>query len=86
MERRIKENEIERMIIIYNAVKDGWIVKKIDDNKYEFKKKTVKEVKEFSENRTNGESECEGGDSEKPENHILLRMFIEKTLNIKNFF
>ena len=30
--------EIQKMIFIYNALKDGWTVKKISGDKYEFKK------------------------------------------------
>ena len=30
--------EVQKMIFIYNAVKDGWTVKMLDNGKYEFKK------------------------------------------------
>ena len=32
-------SDIQKMIFIYNALNEGWIVKKIKDNEYEFLKK-----------------------------------------------
>ena len=31
--------DIQKMIFIYNALNEGWVVKKIKDNQYEFLKK-----------------------------------------------
>lgn len=30
--------EVQKMIFIYNAVKDGWTVRMLENGKYEFKK------------------------------------------------
>jgi hypothetical protein len=34
----ISSKEIQKMVFIYNAVNDGWSVKKIEKSKYEFTK------------------------------------------------
>ena len=38
---------IRKMIFIYNALNDGWTVKKLDNNKYEFLKDTENIKKEI---------------------------------------
>jgi len=35
---QISSKEIQKMVFIYNAVNDGWSVKKIEKSKYEFTK------------------------------------------------
>jgi hypothetical protein len=35
-ENNIKYNDIQKMIFIFNALKDGWSVKKLETDKYEF--------------------------------------------------
>ena len=37
-EKNIDYNEIQKMIFIFNALHDGWTVKKIDNNKFELLK------------------------------------------------
>ena len=37
-ERLIDYKDIQKMIFIFNALNDGWIVKKIQRDKYEFTK------------------------------------------------
>ena len=37
-ERLIDYKDIQKMIFIFNALNDGWTVKKIQRNKYEFTK------------------------------------------------
>ena len=37
-EKNIDYNEIQKMIFIFNALHDGWTVKKIDKDKFEFTK------------------------------------------------
>jgi hypothetical protein len=37
-EKNIDYNEIQKMIFIFNALHDGWIVKKLDKDKFEFTK------------------------------------------------
>ena len=34
----ISPKEVQKMVFIYNAVNDGWSVKKIEKSKYEFTK------------------------------------------------
>jgi hypothetical protein len=55
-EKNIDYNDIQKMIFIFNALNDGWTVKKIETNKFEFikdkehiKKEIVLEdcIKEF---------------------------------------
>lgn len=43
----IEYNDIQKMIFIFNALHDGWTVKKIDKNKYEFIKDTEHVEKEI---------------------------------------
>ena len=46
-ENNIEYNDIQKMIFIFNALNDGWSVKKLDTDKYEFikdKEKLKKEV------------------------------------------
>ena len=46
-ESNIDPAQIQKMIFIFNAVNDGWTVKKIDNDKYEFnmdKDKIKKEI------------------------------------------
>tara|TARA_B100001250_G_scaffold346023_1_gene315709 strand:- start:556 stop:753 length:198 start_codon:yes stop_codon:yes gene_type:complete len=44
----MKNTEISIMLFIFNALNDGWMVKKIEDNQYEFTKK--KEDFNYSKN------------------------------------
>lgn len=37
-ETTIEYNDIQKMVFIYNALNDGWTVKKIDNNKFELLK------------------------------------------------
>jgi hypothetical protein len=36
--KNIDHNQIQKMIFIYNAINDGWSVRKIDNEKFEFLK------------------------------------------------
>lgn len=36
--KNIEHNQIQKMIFIYNAINDGWSVRKIDNEKFEFLK------------------------------------------------
>lgn len=38
---------IQKMIFIYNAINSGWTVRKIKENKYEFKKPKKKIIRNF---------------------------------------
>lgn len=38
---------IQKMIFIYNAINSGWTVRKIKENKYEFKKPKRKIIRNF---------------------------------------
>ena len=58
----IENNEIQKMIFIFNAINDGWTVKKLEEGKYEFnidKDKIKKEImlddylKKFIKNNLN---------------------------------
>jgi hypothetical protein len=43
----IDPNEVQKMVFIFNAINDGWTVKKLDIGKYEFlmdKEKIKKEI------------------------------------------
>jgi hypothetical protein len=42
-----KKKHLQQMIFIYNAVQSGWIVKKKNNNTFEFIKKKSKITKEF---------------------------------------
>ena len=55
-EKNIDYNDIQKMVFIFNALNDGWTVKKLDKDKFEFikdkeqlKKEVVLEdcIKEF---------------------------------------
>jgi hypothetical protein len=46
-ERIINHKDIQKMIFIFNALHDGWTVKKIQDNKFEFTKENEKIQKEI---------------------------------------
>jgi len=46
-ENNIEYNDIQKMIFIFNALNDGWSVKKLDTDKYEFIKDNEKLKKEF---------------------------------------
>jgi hypothetical protein len=37
-EKNIDYNEIQKMIFVFNAIQDGWTVKKIEKDKFEFTK------------------------------------------------
>ena len=43
-----KKKHLQQMIFIYNAVQSGWIVKKKNNNTFEFIKKKSKITKEFN--------------------------------------
>jgi hypothetical protein len=46
-EKSIEYKDIQKMLFIFNALNDGWSVKKIDNDKFEFlkdKEKLKKEV------------------------------------------
>jgi hypothetical protein len=36
--KNIDHNQIQKMIFIYNAINDGWSIRKIDNEKFEFLK------------------------------------------------
>ena len=40
-------NSIYKMLFIYNAINEGWTVKKLDNDKYEFKNNNKEIKKEF---------------------------------------
>ena len=44
MERSPGINVIQKMIFIFNALESGWIVRKVEGDKYEFKKHKVMEA------------------------------------------
>lgn len=46
-ETTIEYNDIQKMVFIYNALNDGWTVKKIDINKFELLKDKGKIKKEI---------------------------------------
>jgi hypothetical protein len=46
-ETTIEYNDIQKMVFIYNALNDGWTVKKIDNNKFELLKDKGKIKKEI---------------------------------------
>ena len=46
-EKNIDYNDIHKMIFIFNALNDGWTVKKIDNNKFELLKDKGKIKKEI---------------------------------------
>jgi hypothetical protein len=46
-ETTIEYNDIQKMVFIYNALNDGWTVKKIDSNKFELLKDKGKIKKEI---------------------------------------
>ena len=37
-ENKLNHNQIQKMVIIFNALNDGWTIKKIDNDKFEFTK------------------------------------------------
>ena len=39
--------QIQRMLVVYNAVLNGWTVRSLGDNKLEFKKKKDKEIRDI---------------------------------------
>lgn len=45
-ENNIEYNDIQKMIFIFNALNDGWSVKKLETDKYEFTKEKEKLKKE----------------------------------------
>lgn len=49
--KKINEEELEKMIFIYNAIMDGWTVKKSkkSDNRFEFRKKKIIEYNEVKD-------------------------------------
>ena len=46
-ERHIEYKDIQKMVFIFNALNDGWTVKKIDTDKFEFIKDNEKIQKEI---------------------------------------
>ena len=46
-ETTIEYNDIQKMVFIYNALNDGWTVRKIDNNKFELLKDKEKIKKEI---------------------------------------
>ena len=46
-EKNIDYNDIQKMVFIFNALNDGWSVRKINDNKYELLKDNEKIRKEI---------------------------------------
>lgn len=46
-ERNIDYKDIQKMIVIFNALNDGWSVRKIEDDKFEFIKNNEKIQKEI---------------------------------------
>ena len=46
-ERLIDYKDVQKMIFIFNALNDGWTVKKIQTDKYEFTKDNEKIQKEI---------------------------------------
>ena len=46
-ENNINHTDIQKMLFIINALNDGWAVKKIDNDKYEFLKDNEKLKKEI---------------------------------------
>ena len=46
-ERNIDYKDIQKMIFIFNALNDGWSVRKIEDDKFEFIKNNEKIQKEI---------------------------------------
>lgn len=59
---------VQKMIFIYNALKTGWSVKMLSENKFEFRKKGNKIKKEKKEVNLDD----------------YLRKFIQYNLNIEN--
>ena len=49
MESSINTKELQKMIFVYNAIMDGWTVRKLKNNRLEFKKKKDTEVREIKE-------------------------------------
>ncbi len=58
----ISYNIIQRMVFLCNALNDGWSIKKVNNNKYEFtknKEKLIKkeiDIEEFIKNNLNIEN------------------------------
>ena len=56
-ERNVSYSLIQKMVFLCNAINDGWSVKKLSNNKYEFiKNKDIKkeiDVEEFIRNNLN---------------------------------
>jgi hypothetical protein len=46
-ERLIDYKDIQKMVFIFNALDDGWVIRKISENKYEFIKNNKKIQKEI---------------------------------------
>ena len=46
--RNINYKDIQKMLFIFNALNDGWIVKKINDDRFEFNKDTEQIKKEVN--------------------------------------
>jgi len=46
-EKNIDYNDIQKMVFIFNALNDGWSVRKINDNKFELLKDNEKIRKEI---------------------------------------
>lgn len=58
----ISYNTIQKMVFLCNALNDGWSIKKLQNNKYEFKKnkdiliKNEIDIEEFIKNNLNIEN------------------------------
>lgn len=46
-ERLIDYKDIQKMVFIFNALDDGWVIRKISESKYEFIKNNKKIQKEI---------------------------------------
>jgi hypothetical protein len=47
-ERNINYKDIQKMLFIFNALNDGWVVKKINDDRFEFTKDNEQIKKEVN--------------------------------------
>jgi len=47
-ERNINYKDIQKMLFIFNALNDGWVVKKLNDDRFEFTKDNEQIKKEVN--------------------------------------
>lgn len=79
----IDSNKLQQMIFIYNALEQGWVVKKKKDNIYEFNKERKHEEKDLSnfiEKRSSNKDNNNNNDEEASKFKWLedyLRHFLE---------